>query len=432
MDRLIGWCGPLIDLSSAASHVGDYVQLLVVVRQSRLVQRHKSSNKGALPKTVVQIGDDTRAFLSVSVWHKHVSSAIATGDIVLLQNVQIVKFRDILEAATVQLSSLVILIRSNEVTSSKISDKLIAHSRFGSSTREKLKKVMEWVQQTESVRHGIQSIPNNEKRLACKNWKVPEKSKLRTCISISEASQLTESCNVEIYACSGEIILPFASRMNEEFVEKKLFVRKILSGEKQKIVKELICTGCKLCGFPLNSGFLQQHNPIPLYCLKSSNYQHDICLIYRPFLLYVWDESAQIPLLVKNKSAEALFGNITADNVYNSFLQRNNGQVPDSTNDHKADGSHLKYAGISRAPHVRLLDEDGNHQQHDSLIADDVKYVRQPDFYIIWFILLKLLLEQGKNSPYSFEITVNCENDLGNGRFELVSFALPCYESDKL
>ncbi|KAK1308228.1 hypothetical protein QJS10_CPA09g00197 [Acorus calamus] len=175
MDRLIGWCGPLIDLSSAASHVGDYVQLLVLVRQSRLVQ---------------------------------------------------VLF----------------------------SDKLIAHARFGSSTREKLKKVMEWVQQTESVRHGVQPILNDE--------------------------------------------------------------------------------------------------------------------------LYVWDESAQIPLLVKNKSAEALFGNITADNVYKSFLQRNNGQALDSTNDHKADGSHLKYAGISRAPHVRLLDEDGNHQQQDSLLADDVNNSR--------------------------------------------------------
>ncbi|KAK1279318.1 hypothetical protein QJS04_geneDACA020694 [Acorus gramineus] len=179
MDGVIGWCGPLIDLSSAASHVGDYVQLVVFVRQSRLVQ---------VP-------------LLCSTIH--------------------------------------------------FSDKLIAHSRFGSSTREKLKKVMEWVQQTESVRHGVQPILNNE--------------------------------------------------------------------------------------------------------------------------LYVWDESAQIPLLVKNKSAEALFGNITADNVYKSFLQRNNGQAPDSTNDHKADGSHLKYAGISRAPHVRLLDEDGNRQQQDSLLADDVK-----------------------------------------------------------
>ncbi|KAK1313003.1 hypothetical protein QJS10_CPA06g01091 [Acorus calamus] len=42
------------------------------------------------------------------------------------------------------------------------SDELMAHSQFRSATREKLKKVMEWVQQTESVHHGVQTILSNE------------------------------------------------------------------------------------------------------------------------------------------------------------------------------------------------------------------------------------------------------------------------------
>lgn len=34
----MGWYGPLIDLSRASSHVGDYVQLLVFVHKSTPIQ----------------------------------------------------------------------------------------------------------------------------------------------------------------------------------------------------------------------------------------------------------------------------------------------------------------------------------------------------------------------------------------------------------
>lgn len=38
MTSAIGWYGPLIDLSGAALHVGDFVQLLVLVHRSTPVQ----------------------------------------------------------------------------------------------------------------------------------------------------------------------------------------------------------------------------------------------------------------------------------------------------------------------------------------------------------------------------------------------------------
>lgn len=38
MTSAIGWYGPLIDLSNAALHVGDFVQLLVLVHRSTPVQ----------------------------------------------------------------------------------------------------------------------------------------------------------------------------------------------------------------------------------------------------------------------------------------------------------------------------------------------------------------------------------------------------------
>lgn len=111
----IGWYGPLIDLSQAASHRGDYVQLLVFVHTCRpiqvrpslslshlsatisspiqlflLLQKHKSSNANEreppISRTDIHVGDDTRSYFSVSIWNKHMGSMISAGDIVLLQS----------------------------------------------------------------------------------------------------------------------------------------------------------------------------------------------------------------------------------------------------------------------------------------------------------------------------------------------------------
>ena len=49
--------------------------------------------------------------------------------------------------------------------------------------------------------------------------------------------------------------------------------------------------------------------------------------------------------------------------------------------------------------------------------------------YQIWLIFLKLLLQQGKNSPLKFEMTVDSSLDIENGKFEMVSASLPCYRT---
>lgn len=49
----------------------------------------------------------------------------------------------------------------------------------------------------------------------------------------------------------------------------------------------------------------------------------------------------------------------------------------------------------------------------------------KPDFHLIWLIMIKCLLNQGKNSPFCFQISVNPEKNVENGRFELVSLTMP-------
>lgn len=51
------------------------------------LQKDDASNSGgALLKTNIQVGDDTRPFFPVSIWQKHMGSMIVEGDIILLQS----------------------------------------------------------------------------------------------------------------------------------------------------------------------------------------------------------------------------------------------------------------------------------------------------------------------------------------------------------
>lgn len=113
MTSAIGWYGPLIGLSNAALHVGDFVQLLVLVHRSTPVQvspyvcvvclcvicknflqnfvinccvQYKLSNGGEVIRTDIQVGDNTRPFFSVSLWQKQMASVAVAGDIILLQS----------------------------------------------------------------------------------------------------------------------------------------------------------------------------------------------------------------------------------------------------------------------------------------------------------------------------------------------------------
>lgn len=61
------------------------------------------------------------------------------------------------------------------------------------------------------------------------------------------------------------------------------------------------------------------------------------------------------------------------------------------------------------------------------LQADDAKVDRAktPNFHRIWLILIRVLLQQEKNSCLRFEINVNTGVNQENGRFELVSVIMP-------
>lgn len=105
--------GPLIDLSKAASHIDEYVQLLVFVHNITPIQvfplllllstlsgfteayiyiylilQYKLRRKGGAEviKTDIQVADDTRPFFPVTIWNKQLASTLLAGDIILLQS----------------------------------------------------------------------------------------------------------------------------------------------------------------------------------------------------------------------------------------------------------------------------------------------------------------------------------------------------------
>ncbi|XP_020115095.1 uncharacterized protein LOC109728944 isoform X1 [Ananas comosus] len=395
----VGWYGPLIDLSSAESHLDDgggggggFVQLLVFVRHSQPILKPNGSNAGALLKTMIQVADDTRSSFFVSVWSKHMGSMIVAGDIILLQNVKIVRFRNLTEAKTVQISTLQVVAHRDRLIACKDytgSDDLIRNVKLGEASREKFQRVLKWVLHTESALQHV-----GQKKL--KNWTAVDEKKSKNCSSISELLCLSSACNANICACVGDIFLTFAwnpGEKEQQFACKRLQMN-------NKIVEDLITSGCKLCGFPVDTRY-------PLYCQSSSKYLHDVRQIYRPFMLYVWDQTGQVPLLVRNKAAEILFANVTAEDVFKCFFE--------DTKQSSLLGETLE-PGLSKG--VELVDAKQKQSMEGSVTR------KKHNFYLIWRILIKVLLRQGKNSPFRFTISVDSEKGVENGRFELVSVVM--------
>ncbi|KAF8404150.1 hypothetical protein HHK36_009030 [Tetracentron sinense] len=402
----IAWYGPLIDLSKAASHIGDYVQLLVFVHRSRPIQKFKSYQEGALLRTDIQVSDDTRSFFSVSLWQKQMGSMVVAGDVILLQNVKIVKFGDVVEGGTVQFSSLLRLVHPYESLISKGVDELLADCRVGKTTKAKLRKVIEWVQRAGSTLHNVQ-LHTYQKRQLIRNWKDYEQRQSRDCISIAEVSCINSSCKATFHACVGEIFLPFTWRTSGKPEKERMFIsRRLFMKGDNRVAEDLICTGCKLCGSPmdLENGSLLEQNK-----------------------LYVWDQSEYIPLLVTNNAAELLFGNIRAERVYLCYRRQKPDQNLDLKDDHKWDHCDPRATTPSKA-----AGEGGAAASTDNSL--EPRSTKQGDknlnFYIIWIILLKTLLQQGKNSPLKFEITVNAGLDQDNGRFEMDSVTMPCFQTN--
>ncbi|XWS23784.1 hypothetical protein CRYUN_Cryun28dG0045100 [Craigia yunnanensis] len=358
-------------------------------------------------------------------------SVVVAGDVVLLQNVKITNFRDVFEARTVDWSSLHHLVHPYDSLVSKGAVELVAECRVGITAKEKLRKVIEWVQRTGyTALHNVEAFDYQNRRLS-RNWKVPEPNKFRDCPSLSEVLRLTSHCKAIFSASVGEIFLPITWRPIDESENENMFIsRRIYTSGGNNLAEDLICTGCRLCGSPLGP----EHGSIvgknsPLYCEKSSDRLHAVSLIYRPFMLYLWDESEHMPLLVKNNAAEKLFGGIKAERVYLCYRDYKRDKNPDpgcfgkrgypctrTSNSPKAAGTSDADDCSSDAHKGR---ESGQNQQCNKNI----------NVFLIWLVLLKMLVQQGKNSPLKFEVAVNANLDTENGRFEMISVSIPCFKN---
>ncbi|KAB1205355.1 hypothetical protein CJ030_MR7G010697 [Morella rubra] len=354
MTSAIGWYGPLIDLSEAALHVGDFVQLLVFVHRSTPVQ-YKLAKGGEVIKTDIQVGDNTRPFFSVSLWQKPIGSMALAGDVVLLQNVKITKFGGVVEAKTVQCSSLQSLIHLQELLFSKGADDLIADCRLGITTKEKLRKVIEWVQRAGSTLCKIDLQSHQNGRI----------QKLRKYELISQMDKKSKAR------------LWFSLRQLQVIIPKNGGLGTCGRGDKE---------------------------------------------------LYVWDESGYLPLLVRNKAAEILFGNIRAERVYFCYREQNQCGNPDPKDVHKDDqcSAHVFDHPKAAAGFLGscLPDADRNLEWKAKQCCG-----KKMNFYLMWLIFLKILLQQGNNSPLKIEVTVNANLDRENGRFEMVSVLMPCFRA---
>ncbi|KRH16570.1 hypothetical protein GLYMA_14G162900v4 [Glycine max] len=383
----------------------------------------KSWKRGRdLTRTDIEVGDDTMPFFVVSLWQKQMGSMVSAGDVVLLQNLKIAKYGNAVEARTVQWSSLLCLVHPYQSLLSKAVEELVTGCRVGTTTKDKLRRVIKWVQQSRSTICNIKLQSNQKIEHLPRNWTVLEEEKPRDCFSLMEVSQLTTSCKAIVCASIGEIVPLHTSRTLGDTKKEKVFIsRRVCRTEDNELVDDLLCTGCQLCGSPLDSKFEQ--NAVPLICWKTSSRLHSICSIYRPFLLYVWDESDYMPILVKNRAAEILFGNIKAGKVYSAYKEQMNNQNLGPRNDKDAIGRlaidpRLSGEGL---PSTSTLEVGKSLQLQEKHLPDKLNYYR------VWLILLKMLLKQGKNGPLKLEIIVDPSLDIENGKFELVSATMPCF-----
>ncbi|KAG8378290.1 hypothetical protein BUALT_Bualt08G0122100 [Buddleja alternifolia] len=387
MAAAIGWYGPLIDLCKASSHVGDYVQLLVFVHKATPIQYKIARNGGEVVRMDILVGDETRSYFPVTIWQKQMGSEVLAGHVYLLQNVKITSFGDAVEARAIHCSSLQCLIRPNDFVASKGIDEMIRECRVGIPTREKLQKLVGWLQRARLAHCGSLLNYFEHGRQVKVNWKVHEEIRSQDCFSLSELCQFENSCKATFHASVGEIFLPI-TWINENEAERMFISRRLHILGENSLADDLITTGCQQCGAPLNArvGSTVEQNAVPLYCERSPDRFHVVGSIYRPFLLYVWDDLKYLPIFVTNKAAELLFGNISAEKVYSSYKS-----------------------------------------QRQKQLCCQNRVDENPNFYMIWLILLRMLFQHGKNSPLKFKVTVDTNRDWENGRLEMVSLSFPAF-----
>ncbi|CAI0449143.1 unnamed protein product [Linum tenue] len=254
MTSVIGWYGPQVDLCRVASHVGDFVQLLVFVHRSTPVQ-YKLPKGGETVRTDIQVGDETHPFFVVSLWQKQMRNVAAAGDVVLLQNMKIAKFGQVVEARSALCSSVVRLVHPYESLVSKGLDELIMESGVQKLAKAKLAKVIKWVKKDGCALYNIAngSHESMQKRMQYRNWKLPEQNEPHTFFLLSDVSLLVKSCKAVFNGFVGEIFLPITWRTLGDSEKEKMFVsRRTARTEDDDLAEDFICVGCQLCGSPLN------------------------------------------------------------------------------------------------------------------------------------------------------------------------------------
>ncbi|KAL3839992.1 hypothetical protein ACJIZ3_024583 [Penstemon smallii] len=418
MAAVIGWYGPLIDLCKASSHIGDYVQLLVFVHKITPIQYKIARNGGEVVRMDILVGDETRSYFPVTVWQKQIGSQVLAGHVILLQNLKITRFGDVVEARTLHCSSLQCLIHKSDFAASKGVNELIEDCRLGITAKNKLQKVVGWMQRSRLTHCGSVLNYYEHRRQLKVNWKVHEEISTQDCLSLSEVSQCKNSCKASFHASVGEIFIPITWMNLDETEAERMFVsRRLHKLGENSLVDDLITTGCKLCGIPVNAslGSNVEQNSIPLYCQRSLNRLHVIDTVYRPFLLYVWDDLKYIPILVSNKAAELLFGNIAAEKVHSCYKSRQSCQKVIASKEN-----------CSREVNKRGIANPYSSSTYKTVGMQGKNRVDgKPNFYMIWLILLNMLFQHGNNSPLKFKVTVDTNKDWESGRLEMLSVSMP-------
>ncbi|XP_010680620.2 uncharacterized protein LOC104895466 isoform X1 [Beta vulgaris subsp. vulgaris] len=418
----IGSHGPLIELSAACCHVGELVQLIVFVHCSTPVQGKSSVNSKSckVVRTDLKVGDESRPYFFISLWNSHIpkASSVSAGDFLFLRNVQVMEFRAMVEARSVPYSSFLPLIHTYTYSSllSPGVDDLVTSCPLVETAKEKLRRVIHWVRVNQTSSLPRTTLSNQTP--ASPNWKVHKQEKPRDCLLLSQVLALSAPCKAVFHASIGEVLLqslPLVLEKERRFLSRRLVTKTDI------IVEDMISTGCQLCGLPLCSDSTSVGKDSPLYCGKSSNRLHIVGFIYRPFMLYVWDKSEYIPLLVTNKAAELLFGNITAEKVYLSYKddQKDPQKLKNPVKAHVnvQDSVKVEEKRIESSPSVGAMGLETRRNYNDS---------RSRNFYLIWLIVLKMLLLQGKNSLLKFEAHVNPSLEPEDGRFQMITVSMPC------
>ncbi|CAO2035260.1 unnamed protein product [Urochloa humidicola] len=397
MAALVSWYGPLIDLSAAASHVDGFVQLLVAVRRVIPHQEQNAATGRTYQKTIVEVGDDSRSSFCVSLWSSKQSSDIIAGDVLLMQNIKIVEFRSGLEGRASQISAVQVLLNSKELMNPQ--GELIASSKVGDATKSKLRRVMDWSLSTKCAL----GESHQQLQVTSKNWKEAKEKESTGSFCISELLSQRKLCNMNVYAWIAKMVLASSPASHSKGHLSVIDVHSLK--QHNDIVRDFIIAGCKLCGSPIYHKNLGGENTFPIDCPNNPKYLHVPGQIYKPFMIYVYDQSGQVPLLVRNKAAEILFANIIADDVSECYKR------PMLLETYVKSGN-LRTSGT--------IDDSSSKE-----ITKRIKIEQKPNFHEIWLVMIKCLLNQGSNSPFCFQILINPEKNVEDGRFELVSLTMP-------